>query len=468
MQPGIFSKHTNVINVLSRLFDVLVLLCAAYFAFVLVFGLHRSIPSHYQLAILLGVIIAFASFNVLGIYSPARGKRILHYILWISVAWIVTMLILVLIAFLTKTSSIFSRVWFIEWMVIGCILSCLSRSFVIILLRSVRKKGFNIRRIIVIGSEDIVQHIADKLGKAAWSGYKVEYLLSMDNNPILKQANASESYTRVKMPVDLNIFISKHSIDEVWVGLSFREFYQLEGIMESLKFSTANIKVVPDVMGLDIINHSVHDIAGIPIFNLRASPMEGLNVYIKACEDIIISTVILVLVSPLMLILGLLVKLSSSGPIFYKQERVSWNNKKFMILKFRSMPVDAESNSGATWAKPGEQRATKFGAFLRKTSLDELPQFLNVLKGDMSIVGPRPERPVFVDEFKKTVPQYMQKHMVKAGITGWAQINGWRGSSDLNKRIEYDIYYIEHWSLWFDVKIIFLTLFKGWINKNAY
>jgi Sugar transferases involved in lipopolysaccharide synthesis len=169
-----------------------------------------------------------------------------------------------------------------------------------------------------------------------------------------------------------------------------------------------------------------------------------------------------------MLAIALAVKLSSPGPVFYRQERISWNNRPFQMLKFRSMPVDAEQATGAVWARAGEHRATRVGAFLRRTSLDELPQFINVLRGEMSIVGPRPERPVFVHQFKHAIPDYMKKHMVKAGITGWAQVNGWRGSTDLAKRIECDIHYIQNWSLWFDLKIIVLTLFKGFVHKNAY
>ena len=196
--------------------------------------------------------------------------------------------------------------------------------------------------------------------------------------------------------------------------------------------------------------------------------MDGANRYIKALEDKLLAALILIIISPLLIILALGVKLSSKGPIFYRQERVTWYGKNFHMYKFRSMPVAAENDTGAVWAKAGENRATPFGAFLRKTSLDELPQFWNVLKGDMSIVGPRPERPVFVDKFKDEIPGYMQKHKVKAGITGWAQVNGWRGDTDLNKRIEHDLHYIENWSLWMDIKIIFLTIFKGFIHKNAY
>jgi putative colanic acid biosynthesis UDP-glucose lipid carrier transferase len=196
--------------------------------------------------------------------------------------------------------------------------------------------------------------------------------------------------------------------------------------------------------------------------------MVGLNRLIKAFEDRLLASVILLLLSPLFLLIAMAIKVTSKGPVFYTQKRVSWNGKEFNMLKFRSMPQNAETETGPVWATAGEQRATKIGAFLRKTSLDELPQFMNVLCGDMSIVGPRPERKFFVEQFKEQIPGYMQKHLVKAGITGWAQVNGWRGNTSLEKRIQYDLYYIENWSLALDIKIIFLTFFRGFVNKNAY
>jgi putative colanic acid biosynthesis UDP-glucose lipid carrier transferase len=208
--------------------------------------------------------------------------------------------------------------------------------------------------------------------------------------------------------------------------------------------------------------------ANMPVINLRVSPLFGFNKIIKDIEDKLLATLILILISPIMLIIASIIKITSKGPILYKQERLSWSGKPFNILKFRSMPIDSENKSGAVWAKAEDKRATKFGAFLRKTSLDELPQFINVLKGDMSIVGPRPERPIFVEKFKDEIPGYMEKHLIKAGITGWAQINGWRGNTDLNKRIEHDLHYIDNWSLLMDLKIIIMTIFKGIYNKNAY
>lgn len=203
------------------------------------------------------------------------------------------------------------------------------------------------------------------------------------------------------------------------------------------------------------------------MYDLSTTPMTGVNALVKWCEDKVLASLILVSISPLMFLLAAGVKLSSPGPIFYRQERVGLNNQPFEMLKFRSMPIDAESE-GIQWGRSASKVNFRFGHFIRRTSLDELPQFLNVLKGDMSIVGPRPERPMFVEQFKEEIPDYMKKHLVKAGITGWAQVNGWRGDTDLATRIEYDLYYIENWSLWFDLKIIFMTIFKGFINKHAY
>ena len=189
--------------------------------------------------------------------------------------------------------------------------------------------------------------------------------------------------------------------------------------------------------------------------------------FLKRTEDIVLSIIILTLISPIMLIVAIGVKTTSPGPIFYRQTRVTLNNKNFGMLKFRSMPIDTEKKS-VQWGGSKSKVNTKFSQFIRTSSLDELPQFLNVLKGDMSIVGPRPERDIFIDKFSQDIPNYMDKHKVKAGITGWAQINGWRGDTSLEKRIEFDLYYINNWTLWFDIKIIFLTIFKGFINKNAY
>ena len=204
------------------------------------------------------------------------------------------------------------------------------------------------------------------------------------------------------------------------------------------------------------------------IVGLRESPHFGLNIVFKRTMDVVLSLAALLVLSPLLLLLALVVKLTSPGPIFYRQERCGLNGKPFWMLKFRSMRVDAEKQTGAVWAQKDDPRRTRFGAFLRKTSLDELPQFINVLMGDMSLVGPRPERPVFIQQFSKTIPNYCARHAVKAGITGWAQVHGWRGNTSLRKRLQYDLYYITHWTPWLDLKILWMTVWHGLVNRNAY
>jgi putative colanic acid biosynthesis UDP-glucose lipid carrier transferase len=227
--------------------------------------------------------------------------------------------------------------------------------------------------------------------------------------------------------------------------------------------------LVPDLFHLDLLlNSRVSDVDGLPVIHLLDEAPFDLRRIFKRGIDLAFSATALLLLSPLFLAIAAAVKLSSPGPVFYRQERMSLNGQTFTMLKFRSMPVDAEARTGAVWAKPGEARATRVGAFLRKTSLDELPQFINVLRGDMSVVGPRPERPVFIEQFRHDIPGYMLRHKVKAGMTGWAQVNGWRGDTSLEKRIQYDLYYIQHWSLAFDLKIMAMTVVKGLVHENAY
>ncbi len=229
-----------------------------------------------------------------------------------------------------------------------------------------------------------------------------------------------------------------------------------------------DIIVVPDIYEFITLRGGIEEFDGLPIVNLRNTPLFGWNMVLKRTFDVSLSTALIALTSPLMLLIAILVKAGSRGPVFYVQERMGLDGATFSMLKFRSMRTGAEDGTGPVWAGRGDERRTTIGRFLRRTSLDELPQLFNVLRGDMSLVGPRPERPVFIEEFRKRIPRYMLRHKVKAGMTGWAQVNGWRGDTDLKKRIDYDIYYIEHWSLLFDLKIVWLTLWKGFVHRNAY
>jgi Undecaprenyl-phosphate glucose phosphotransferase len=263
-------------------------------------------------------------------------------------------------------------------------------------------------------------------------------------------------------------FFVDHPMQTVVVALPYKNFAWIEDKLEAIADQVPDVKLLPDLMKFTRLAAGIELISGVPVISVHDSPLAGVQGVFKRLLDVFGAIVALLIFSPIMILLAILVPLSSPGPIFYLQERMGLDGRTFKMLKFRSMPVDAEKGSGAVFAKAGDNRATWLGRFLRKTSLDELPQFFNVLSGDMSLVGPRPERPVFVNDFRRKIPGYFLRHKVKAGITGWAQVNGWRGDTSIEKRIECDLYYIQNWSLWFDFRILLLTVVRGFIHKNAY
>jgi len=470
-------SHANLTSNFLRLLDFIIIFALGFFSYFVRFSVFKTSAWDYLLAertydlgnytalILATCVLSFIIFNFFRIYEHLRGRSLWHLFQRLLFPWIVLVLILGLFAFLTKTGAEYSRLWMMSWLVADFLVLYFYRLILILCFRFLRAKGFNTRHIVIIGSGDLAERAIRSIEKHPSMGYVISKVLG----PVSLNSEEKLAGKLVEaLPIDLSSYLENIGADEVWIALPLRKESLIKELMHQLRFSTITIHLVPDIFGLSLLNHSVFEIGGVPVIQLRGTPMRGMNAVLKSCEDKILASVILILISPILLFVALGVKLSSPGPVFYKQERISWNNKSFKMLKFRSMPVNTESKTGAVWAKPGENRATRFGSFLRKTSLDELPQFINVLKGDMSIVGPRPERPVFVEQFKDQIPGYMFKHMMKAGITGWAQVNGWRGDTDLAKRIEYDLFYIENWSLGLDIKIIFMTLYKGFINKNAY
>lgn len=452
MKAGLLKKHAAWWLWSARFIDLFLVAASGLYAYGLRFD--WTVPEdRYWLAGLLVTLLAAGWFYGIGLYEPMRGKpykQLLARFVW---AWLGVWLVVFVIFFLAKLGAHYSRLWVMYWAACGAVVLLIYRLGLLLFLRWARGKGLNQRFIMLIGEGVLAEKIQTSIKHEISAGYQVVATFSFES--MLKDQTLLSS-------------LDQYGADEIWVAAAMQQESQIQAVLNRLGDRTENIRLIPDIFALHLLNYSISEVAGLPVLTLRETPMSGLNRFVKWCEDKVLASLILICISPILLVLAIAVKCSSSGPIFYRQERISWNNKKFMMLKFRSMPVDAEQATGAVWAKKGEQRATRIGAFMRRTSLDELPQFLNVLKGDMSIVGPRPERPVFVEQFKEDIPGYMQKHMMKAGITGWAQVNGWRGNTDLKKRIEYDLYYIEHWSLWLDIKIIVLTIFKGLINKNAY
>ena len=267
---------------------------------------------------------------------------------------------------------------------------------------------------------------------------------------------------------ELPQIIQQQRIDQVFISLSLKEQHRLEELKDLLSEQWVDVRIVPDLGSFRTLHTDIESFAGMPLVTLVQSPMTGWNQVLKRMLDLAGAILALILFSPLMLLIAFLVKITSPGPILYRQQRMGLDGKTFFTLKFRSMRQDAEKQTGAVWATENDTRRTTLGVYLRRFNLDELPQLFNVLNGEMSLVGPRPERPVLIEEFKSKIPNYMLRHKVKAGITGWAQINGWRGNTSLEKRIEHDLYYIERWSVWLDLKILLLTVFKGFVDPNAY
>lgn len=464
---GLLKEHSQFLAVLLRVMDILAVMIAGVLAYYYKFNDYH-LSSSYLIALSMTAVLTCIVFSFFHIYASIRALSFWQHIQGLIQAVFTVMILLAGLAFLTKTGESFSRVWFL--MLCGFSLAWLIffRLTMLIILRLMRSRGWNERRVIIIGAGPLGQKLLETVQQKLWTGFHV--IAMFDDEASDQATKIIHDVPVIKTPDNISGYIaaSKHSIDEVWIALPLNAETRVRDILHELRHDMVNTRFVLDIFGMDLLNHSVTDLAGFPVLNIRSTPMVGVNRLLKAIEDRILAIIILFFISPLLLVIAIAVKLSSPGPVFYRQKRISWNGKEFEMLKFRSMPVNAEHKSGPVWAKEHEDRATRVGRFLRKTSLDELPQFLNVLRGDMSIVGPRPERHYFVEQFKNEVPRYMQKHLVKAGITGWAQINGWRGDTNLTKRIEYDLYYIENWSLLFDLKIIFLTIFRGFVNKNAY
>jgi Undecaprenyl-phosphate glucose phosphotransferase len=327
-----------------------------------------------------------------------------------------------------------------------------------------RRRGFNLKTILVVGAGSLGQRVIDTIHLHRELGFTVTGLLTRREE---KLGTTINGVPVLGLYTDLERVLDQQPADQVVIALPLEEQGVLKTLMEQLAQRTVDVKVVPDLFNYVTLRGGLEEFGGLPIISLQGAPLEGWNRIAKRLFDVLFAGVALTLLSPVMALLALAVKLTSRGPVFFAQERMGMDGHLFKMVKFRTMRVDAEAE-GAKFATAGDPRRTPIGRFLRAASLDELPQFWNVLVGDMSLVGPRPERPVFIEEFKKQIPRYHLRHMVKSGLTGWAQVNGLRGDTSIKERIDYDLYYIENWSLLFDLKIVMRTALGGFLSRNAY
>jgi Undecaprenyl-phosphate glucose phosphotransferase len=326
------------------------------------------------------------------------------------------------------------------------------------------RSGVGLRRILIAGSGELGRLVADKIIEHRELGYQIVGFV--DDRP-----GDHLGYRGLPLlgTIDETTEIAtREQIDHLYVALPPEQHLKMIDLIEATSRECVDVKVVPDLLQVIALNARLWDLDGVPVIDVNDIPLQGFNSIVKRVLDILISGSALTVLAIPLGIIALLVRVTSRGPALFRQERMGLDGRAFSIVKFRSMVDDAERQSGPVWARENDDRVTSLGKFLRRSNLDELPQLWNVLRGDMSIVGPRPERPHFVEQFKHRIPQYMLRHKVKSGMTGWAQVNGWRGNTALDKRIEYDLYYIENWSVRLDLKIIWLTIVKGFFHKHAY
>jgi putative colanic acid biosynthesis UDP-glucose lipid carrier transferase len=444
-------KASKVLSVtLARFIDAV----AVVFATMFVMRMQESLttpPVYYGTAMLSALVLIIVVFPMMGVYGSWRGIRTSTLLKRVFMAWSMVVLLIIACFLVFETVDALDSAWWLSWWASGLAMMLSSRILVYWLLGFMRASGVNHKHVLLVGSEQACQRVREQVQNHAYAGYEVTNTLSLSA---------------------LMSALDSVSADELWLLLPFSQAQEIEAVLAKLDQCTVNVRWLPDDSSLLSVWQSPRELVGMTALDLRVSPMsEPVNVLLKAIEDKVLAALILLLISPIMVVLALGVKWSSPGPVFYRQKRHGWNGEAFEMLKFRSMVVHSEQDGQVTQATVGDARITPFGAFLRRTSLDELPQFFNVLKGDMSIVGPRPHAIAHNDYYSEQIDGYMLRHKMKPGITGWAQVNGWRGETDtldkMQKRVEYDLWYIQHWSLWLDIKIIIMTLFKGFVHSNA-
>lgn len=460
------SKYTALFSVMLRGSDLAVVGLVGVLAYWVRFGT-LEVSLEYQRNIVAGMVFALMVFGNSSLYRSWRGSALSAECFKAAWLWTVAFGIAVVVAVGLKLAGDVSRMWWGLWYA-GTLIGL---GGVRILCRSTaaltRQQGLDLRSAVVIGANRDASRIIATLEKERWAGIKVHGWFSTpaDTGRVEESPHLGGLET-------LAAYVEARDIHQVWIALPLGAQEQIDTILSTLKHSTAEIKLVPDLFGMQLLNQSIGQVAGLPVINLRGSPLDGHARLVKAIEDRVLAAVILLLIAPLMAIIAAGVKLSSPGPVLFHQPRHGRDGKIIEVWKFRSMRVHQEGDGQVTQARKRDSRVTPFGRFLRQSSLDELPQFFNVLMGDMSIVGPRPHAIAHNHQYKDVVQDYMQRHRLKPGITGWAQVNGLRGETDtlekMAARVEHDLYYMQNWSLVLDLKIIVMTVLKGFFGKNAY
>lgn len=464
-------------NFLHVLLDALVICIAYGIAWYLMIGRNQgpgapgTLPVHvYFMALIVILPVYLILYAVFNLYTPKRTRSRRSEFANICKANILGLMLFTFVLFAGRNRPItgpylvnFSTRMIVAFFGINIVLETLFRNGLRMALRRIRSKGFNQKHILLVGFSEAAKSFIQRIVQNPEWGYHILGILDDD----MPKGERFEGVPFLGELTELRGILSANDLDEIVVTLPLNKYEYLKPVVNICEKSGVHTKFIPDYQNFIPTTPYMEDMEGLPIINIRHVPLtEPVNAMAKRLMDIFGSLFAIILFSPVMLITALLIKLSSKGPVIYAQERVGLHNRPFKMYKFRSMYVQRPEEELTKWTTRGDPRVTPVGHFIRHTNIDEMPQFFNVLKGDMSLVGPRPERPQFVEKFKEEIPRYMIKHQVRPGITGWAQVNGYRGDTSIQKRIEHDLYYIENWTMGLDMKILFMTIFKGF--KNAY
>lgn len=474
MDRGFFQKHSRAIARLCRLIDIFLIITAGCFAHYLKFGTFLLSVDLYN-ALLMSILLSFIVFEWLMVYAGKRGQSLTREIINVVFAWSIVLLILTLLAYMSKMGESVSREWAIISSISAVGLMCLFRVSLRVCLSKIRSEGWNTRNAVIYGAGNLGQLIAQKLKKETWAGIncigffddEVEEVKNADGLPVWGRL---EELSKMIEDGRTNS-INQSKIDQVWIALPLTAQARINEVVKMLQNTPVQIQFVLDSEGTEIFKYPTDQFAGIPILNMSVQRLTGTDAIIKNLFDKVFASTVLFFIWPIMLIIMLLIKLESQGDAIFKQARYGVDGKQIEIWKFRSMNVTEDSDDIIQTQKQ-DSRVTKVGQFIRKWSLDELPQFINVLQGSMSVVGPRPHAVLHNEYYRQHISKYMSRHVVKPGITGWAQVNGWRGQTEtdekMQQRVKFDLDYISNWSLRLDLKIIFWTIFRGLSGENVY
>jgi Undecaprenyl-phosphate glucose phosphotransferase len=409
------------------------------------------------------VIVAhLVIFQRVRLYRPRRDGALLAEMRDILKAFVVSIVAVIVIDYALPQASKISRQFLVTYAVLGTTCLALLRGSVRLIARALRRRGFNRRAAAIVGSGRAAQRLLYALRRNSWTGLDVRYFVDdadPDKPGVLRGVP-------VRGPLSaLPAVLAAEPVDSVFIALPTERAHRTAEVLAALETSTADVRLVPEINPSFAMRPNVSELDGVPILALRQTPLVGWNAVMKRAFDLVVGGLCLVIAAPLMAVIAALIRLADRGPVFYRQRRMGLDGRQFDMIKFRTMAVNAEAG-GPVWSRRDDPRRTSIGAFLRRTSLDELPNLFNVLRGEMSLVGPRPERPEFIEQFKEEIPRYMLRHKMKAGMTGYAQVRGWRGDTSLKKRIQHDVHYIKHWSLGLDLRILAQTVGTVWFSRH--